>query len=162
VKKSAGGSVPASVQLLFYNARITYNHWNTVKFLIDQIFLIGIVALSGGALLWPVLTQRGKKVSPAEAVQLINRAKTTILDVREGKEYADGHLPDAKHIPAGELKQRIAELEKFKNRTIVVVCQKGGRAFGAAKILEGAGFDNVVVLEGGQAAWQTAGLPVAK
>ncbi|MYN10274.1 rhodanese-like domain-containing protein [Pseudoduganella aquatica] len=133
-----------------------------MKFLLDQIFLIGIVALSGGALLWPVLTQRGKKVSPAEAVQLINRAKTTILDVREAKEYAEGHLPDAKHIPAGELKQRMAELDKFKNRTVVVVCQKGARAFGAAKLLAGAGFENVVVLEGGQSAWQTAGLPLAK
>nr|WP_187358821.1 rhodanese-like domain-containing protein [Pseudoduganella aquatica] len=118
--------------------------------------------MSGGALLWPVLTQRGKKVSPAEAVQLINRAKTTILDVREAKEYAEGHLPDAKHIPAGELKQRMAELDKFKNRTVVVVCQKGARAFGAAKLLAGAGFENVVVLEGGQSAWQTAGLPLAK
>lgn len=133
-----------------------------MKFLIDQIFLIGIVALSGGALLWPVLTQRGKKVTPAEAVQLINRGKTTILDVRDGKEYAEAHLPDARHIPAGELKQRVAELDKFKTRTIVVVCQKGGRAFGAAKLLGGAGFENVVVLDGGQAAWQTAGLPLTK
>ena len=133
-----------------------------MKFLIDQIFLIGIVALSGGALLWPVLTQRGKKVTPTEAVQLINRGKTTILDVRDAKEYAEGHLPDAKHIPAGELKQRVAELDKFKSRTIVVVCQKGGRAFGAAKLLGGAGFDNVVVLDGGQSAWQTAGLPLTK
>eukprot|EP01034_Spumella_vulgaris_P030836 gene30836-38115_t len=110
-----------------------------------RIFLVGIVALSGGALLWPVLTQRGKKVTPTEAVQLINRGKTTILDVRDAKEYAEGHLPDAKHIPAGELKQRVAELDKFKSRTIVVVCQKGGRAYGAAKLLGGAGFDNVVV-----------------
>ncbi|CAN7666394.1 rhodanese-like domain-containing protein [Pseudoduganella sp. LjRoot289] len=133
-----------------------------MKFLIDQIFLIGIVALSGGALLWPVLTQRGKKVTPAEAVQLINRGKTTILDVRDAKEHASGRLPDAKQIPAAELAQRVGELDKFKNRTIVVVCQTGGRAFGAAKVLEKAGFENVVVLEGGQAAWQTAGLPIAK
>ena len=149
-------------QLLFYNARITLNHWNTVKFLIDQIFLIGIVVVSGGALLWPVLTQRGKKASAQEVVQLINRAKTTILDVRENAEYATGHLPDAKNIPLAELGTRIGELDKMKNRTIVVVCQKGNRAFGAAKVLERAGFEQVVVLEGGQAAWQTAGMPLAK
>jgi rhodanese-related sulfurtransferase len=149
-------------QLLFYNARITLNHWNTVKFLLDQIFLIGIVVVSGGALLWPVLTQRGKKASAQEVVQLINRSKTTILDVREGAEYATGHLPDAKNIPLAELGTRIGELDKMKNRTIVVVCQKGNRAFGAAKVLERAGFDQVVVLEGGQAAWQTAGMPLAK
>jgi rhodanese-related sulfurtransferase len=133
-----------------------------VKFLIDQIFLIGIVVVSGGALLWPVLTQRGKKASAQEVVQLINRAKTTILDVRDGAEYATGHLPDAKNIPLAELGTRIGELDKMKNRTIVVVCQKGNRAFGAAKVLERAGFEQVVVLEGGQAAWQTAGMPLAK
>lgn len=149
-------------QLLFYNARITLNHWNTVKFLLDQIFLIGIVVVSGGALLWPVLTQRGKRASAQEVVQLINRAKTTILDVREGAEYASGHLPDARNIPLAELGTRIGELDKMKNRTIIVVCQKGNRGFGAAKVLERAGFDQVVVLEGGQAAWQTAGMPLAK
>jgi rhodanese-related sulfurtransferase len=133
-----------------------------VKFLLDQIFLIGIVVVSGGALLWPVLTQRGKKASAQEVVQLINRAKTTILDVRDGAEYATGHLPDAKNIPLAELGTRIGELDKMKNRTIVVVCQKGNRAFGAAKVLERAGFEQVVVLEGGQAAWQTAGMPLAK
>jgi rhodanese-related sulfurtransferase len=138
-------------KLLFYNARIFFNHWNTVKFLIDQIFLIGIAVLSGGALLWPALTQRGKKASPQEVTLLINRAKAAIVDVRDAAAFTAGHLPDAKNIP-----------DKFKNRTIVVVCQQGSRAFGAAKILEKAGYENVVVLEGGQAAWETAGLPLAK
>ena len=58
---------------LFYNAGIEFNHWNPVKFFIDNIFLIAIVLLSGGALLFPVLTQRGKKASPAEVTLLINR-----------------------------------------------------------------------------------------
>ncbi|MES2264772.1 MAG: rhodanese-like domain-containing protein [Pseudomonadota bacterium] len=133
-----------------------------MKFLIDQIFLIGIVALSGGALLWPVLTQRGKKASALEVTQLINRSKATIVDVRDAAEFAGGHLPDAKHIPLADLASRSGELDKFKNRTIVVVCQKGTRAFAAAKVLQQAGFDNVVALEGGQAAWQTAGLPINK
>lgn len=149
-------------KLLFYNARISLNHWNTVKFLIDQIFLIGIAVISGGALLWPVLTQRGKKASPQEVTLLINRAKAAIVDIRDAAAFTAGHLPDAKNIPAGELANRIGELDKFKNRTVVVVCQQGSRAFGAAKTLEKAGFENVVVLEGGLAAWATAGLPLAK
>jgi rhodanese-related sulfurtransferase len=45
---------------------------------------------------------------------------------------------------------------------VIVVCQKGTRAFGAAKVLERAGFTDVVVLEGGVAAWQAAGLPMKK
>nr|WP_155440012.1 rhodanese-like domain-containing protein [Pseudoduganella ginsengisoli] len=113
-------------------------------------------------MLWPVLTQRGKKASPQEVTLLINRTKAAIVDIRDAAAYANGHLPEAKHIPAGELANRTGELDKFKNRTIVVVCQQGARAFGAAKTLEKAGYENVVVLEGGQAAWETAGLPLAK
>jgi rhodanese-related sulfurtransferase len=135
---------------------------STVKFILDHIFLVGIAVLSGGALLWPALTQRGKKASALEVTQLINRGKATIVDVRDADAFAAGHLRDARNIPLKDLKGRVGELDKLKNRTAVVVCQTGARAFGAAKILEGAGFTDVVVLDGGIAAWQTQGLPTTK
>ena len=133
-----------------------------MKFIIDHIFLFAIVLLSGGALLWPALTMRGKRASPLEVTQLINRGKTTVLDVRDGAEFATGHLRDAKHIPLAELAQRSGELDKVKSRTIVVVCQKGVRSASACKQLAKAGFEDVVSLDGGVAAWQSAGLPLAK
>lgn len=135
---------------------------STVKFILDHIFLVGIAVLSGGALLWPVLTQRGKKASALEVTQLINRGKATIVDIRDADAFAAGHLRDARNIPLKDLKGRVGELDKLKNRTAVIVCQTGARAFGAAKILEGAGFTDVVVLDGGIAAWQTQGLPTTK
>ncbi|QGZ40679.1 rhodanese-related sulfurtransferase [Pseudoduganella flava] len=133
-----------------------------MKFIIDHFLLVGIAVLSGGALLWPVLTQRGKKASPQQVTLLINRGKATIVDVRDAAAFGEGHLPDARNIPLGELDKRRGELEKFKNRTAVVVCQKGTRAFGAAKILEKAGFADVVVLDGGIDAWKTQGMPITK
>ena len=149
-------------QLLFYNARIDLNHWNPVKFIIDHIFLIGVVVLSGGALLWPVLATRGKKASPQEVTQLINRGKATIVDVRDAKEFAVAHLRDAKNIPLGELSTRIGELEKMKNRTIILVCQKGQRAASAAGQFAKAGFADVVSLEGGMTAWTAQNYPTSK
>lgn len=133
-----------------------------MKFFIDNIFLIAIVLISGGALLWPALTQRGKRGTPQEITMLINRGKATILDVRDAKEYADGHLPDAKNIPLAELDQRIGELDKFKSRSVIVVCKSGARAAAAAGKLAKAGFADVTNLDGGIAAWQKAGLPLAK
>nr|WP_202413639.1 rhodanese-like domain-containing protein [Duganella sp. CY15W] len=150
------------IQLLFYNARIKFNHWIPVKFFIDNIFLIAIVLVSGGALLWPALTQRGKRGSPQDVTMLINRGKATILDVRDAKEFAEGHLPEAKNIPLADLDKRISELEKFKSRAVIVVCKSGARASAAAGKLAKAGFADVVNLEGGIAAWQKAGLPLAK
>jgi rhodanese-related sulfurtransferase len=149
-------------QLLFYNARIKFNHWIPVKFFIDNIFLIAIVLISGGALLWPTLTVRGKRGSPQDVTMLINRGKATILDVRDAKEYAEGHLADAKHIPLADLDKRLSELEKFKNRSLIVVGKTDARGSAAAAKLGKAGFADVVNLEGGIAAWQKAGLPLAK
>ena len=133
-----------------------------MKFFIDNIFIIAIVVLSGGALLWPVLTQRGKRASAQEVTLLINRGKATIVDVRDANEFAAGHLPEAKNIPLGDLSTRLGELEKFKNKSIIVVCQSGARASSAAAKLAKAGYADVVNLDGGVAAWKKAGLPLAK
>ncbi|WP_296002193.1 rhodanese-like domain-containing protein [Rugamonas sp.] len=131
-----------------------------MKFFIDNIFILAIVLVSGGALLWPVLTQRGKRVSPLEATQLINRGKALILDVRDAAEFAAGHVTDAKNIALAELGGRVGELEKFKAKSVIVVCQSGARAATAAGLLQKAGFTDVVNLDGGVTAWKAAGLPL--
>jgi len=133
-----------------------------VKFFIDNIFLLAIVLVSGGALLWPLLTQRGKRATPQDVTLLINRSKATIVDVRDAKEFAEGHLPEAKNIPLADLDKRIGELDKFKSKSVVVVCKTGARASAAAAKLAKAGFTDVVNLDGGVASWQKAGLPLAK
>jgi len=131
-----------------------------VKFFIDHIFLIAIVLISGGALLWPILSVRGKRATVLEVTQLINRGKTIIVDVRNPEEFATGHLPDAKNIPLAELPKRMTELEKFKTRTIVVVCQKGSRSASAVALLTKAGYAEATSLEGGIDEWNKQGLPL--
>jgi rhodanese-related sulfurtransferase len=133
-----------------------------VKFILDHIFTVAIAVVSGLALLWPALQPRGKRASPLHATQLINRGKTIVLDVRDSAEFANGHLRDAKNIPLADLSARISELEKSKAKSVIVVCQTGARADKAVKQLAAAGFDDVLSLDGGMAAWQAAGLPVTK
>jgi len=133
-----------------------------VKFILDHIFIVSIVILSGGALLLPALRPGGKRASVLQATQLINRGKTTILDVRQPAEFANGHVRDAKNIPLADLSSRIGELDKSKTRTLIVVCQQGARGDKAVKQLQAAGFEDVFNLDGGLAAWQAAGLPVSK
>ena len=133
-----------------------------MKFILDHIFIVSIVVLSGGALLWPALGRGGKRASVLQATQLINRGKTTIVDVREAAEFATGHVRDAKNIPLSELSSRIGELEKSKSRTVIVVCQSGARGDKAVRQLQAAGFEDVLNLDGGMTAWQAAAMPVAK
>lgn len=133
-----------------------------MKFIIDHIFTVALVVLSGGFLLWPALQPRGKRASALQVTQLINRGKTTIVDVRTAEEFAKGHLRDAKNIPLADLSARIGELDKAKSRSVVIVCQSGARADKAVRQLAAAGFEDVTSLDGGLTAWQAAGLPVAK
>jgi rhodanese-related sulfurtransferase len=134
----------------------------TVKFLIDNVWLIAIALLSGGALLWPNLQRRGQKLSTLQATQLINQGKTVIVDVRDPDAFNGAHLRDAKNIPFKELSNRIGELDKFKSKAVIVVCQTGVQSAKAAAQLKKAGFASAVSLDGGLGAWQAQGLPTTK
>ena len=133
-----------------------------MKFIIDNMLAISIAVATGLALLLPSLMPRGKRASPQQVVQMINRGKTVLVDVRTAEEFAGGHLRDAKNIPLADFGTRIAELDKSKGKTIVVVCQSGARVDKAIKQLASAGFDDVVGLDGGLTAWTAANLPTAK
>lgn len=133
-----------------------------MKFFLDNIFLIGIIVLSGGALVAHTLQRVGAKVTALQATQIINQGKTLILDVRPATDFAAGHIRDAKNIPLKELKGRVAELEKFKDRPVIVVCNKGLQSNKATAILKKEGYTEAVSLLGGQDAWQSQGLPVTK
>ncbi|HZW11752.1 MAG TPA: rhodanese-like domain-containing protein [Noviherbaspirillum sp.] len=133
-----------------------------MNFFIDNIWLIALVLVSGGALLWPSLQRRGEKVSVLQATQLINQGKGVILDVREPDAFAAGHLRDAKNIPLKDLPNRLGELEKFKSKAVIVVCQTGVQSAKAAAQLKKAGFNEAFSLNGGIAAWQAQGLPTTK
>lgn len=128
-----------------------------------NLILTAMVVISGLALLLPALTRGGgKTVTPLQATLMINKDKAAIVDVRSSEEFAAGHLREARNIPLGELAARSGELDKFKTRPVIVVCQTGARAGRAAAVLAKAGFAGAVGLEGGLAAWTAGGLPVTK
>lgn len=133
-----------------------------MKFIIDNIWLVGLAILSGGGLLWLSIQQRAHQLSLFQATQLINQGKAVVVDVRDTYDFSTGHLRDAKNIPAKELSQRVGELEKFKSKALILVCGSGRQSVRAAAQLKKAGFNEVYNLDGGMSAWQAQGLPLAK
>lgn len=134
-----------------------------MEFINQNVLLISLVVVSGLSMLWPLLARpSGNAVTPAEATQLINREDAHIVDVREADEYASGHLPDAKNIPVAKLADRIGELEKFKDKPIIVCCATGMRSNKACAELKKHGFDKLHNLAGGVDAWVGAGYPIKK
>ena len=85
-----------------------------------------------------------------------------IVDVRDQAEYAQGHIPDARHIPLGELARRSAELDAFKTRPLILCCASGARSATAMTQLARAGFERLYNLHGGLIEWQKAGHPVRR
>jgi rhodanese-related sulfurtransferase len=135
-----------------------------VKFVMDNIFLVAVAVVSGAMLVLPLLRRGagGPSVTTLEATQLINRQDALLLDVREQAEYAQAHILNARGLPLSQLEARIGDIEKFKDKPLIVYCATDNRSSSAAATLKKRGFSNVVILSGGFAAWQQAGLPVQK
>jgi len=136
-----------------------------VEFLKENILLIALALGSGVMLILPNLKKNAGgslNVSALEAVNLINRQHALVLDVREASEFANGHIVDAKHIPLAALPERLSELKKYKDKPILVNCQRGMRGAKACDILRKAAFTQVHNLQGGLESWTAAKLPVVK
>lgn len=101
-----------------------------------------------------------KAVLPIEAVQLLNRENALPLDIRSADDFAAGHIINAVHIPAAEIKTRSGELKKSADRPILVYCASGTSSAAAVKELNAAGFETVYSLKGGISAWRTDNLPL--
>ena len=128
----------------------------------NLLFLITAI-ISGALLLWPLVTQRGiKEIDTRVAIQLINQQEAVILDVRDDSEFAAGHLPNSKHIPSEKIEERWVELQKFKEKPIVMIYRSGIRSNHPSLILKKNGFVQVFNLMGGTDTWKRANLPIVK
>ncbi len=90
-----------------------------------------------------------KQISPKD---LDDKKGMVLLDVRTNKEYEQGHIPGAVHVPLTDLGDKIKKLKK--DREIVVFCQNGNRSIWAIKRLMGMGYKNLYNLKGGFNAWK--------
>lgn len=135
-----------------------------VQFLQDNWMLAALAVVSGAMLAWSFVGARLSGVEQADtlkATRLFND-DALVLDVREDKEYAAGHIPKAKHIPLGQLAGRIKEIESHKDKPVLVTCRSGNRSARACAMLKKAGFATVYNQAGGIVAWERANLPVTQ
>lgn len=80
-----------------------------------------------------------------------------VLDVREREAYEGGHIPEAMHLPRGQLELRVNDELKDPTRRIVVCCEFGRISTLAAATLRTMGFLGSVALDGGMKGWREAG-----
>ncbi len=131
------------------------NHWD--------LFLALIIILA--MLISQPLSRRLRgfhDVDPQEAVGLMNREDAVLVDVREDKEYREGHVVDSIHVPLSGLDKNLSRLENLRQKPVILGCHSGHRSSKAAGVLRKHGFERVYNLKGGMLAWENAGLPLSK
>ena len=107
--------------------------------------------VDGGPAAW---VGAGGRLSTTDLVEPGRVDATTVVDVRQRSEHADGHLPGAHLVELGELPERIEELP---GGPTTVMCEHGERAATAASLLERAGRADVsIVIGGGPDEWASA------
>lgn len=128
------------------------NHW-----ILCSIFFVLLIAF---------FVNEGKRggasITSTTLVSLINKEGATILDVRDSKEYSNGHITGAINIPYTAFDGRASELDKFKEQPVIVVCKMGQHSGAIGRKLLGQGFADVRRLSGGMSDWQASNLPLVK
>ena len=127
----------------------------------EQIFttitLFVLIALLVGNIVADKL-KKYEDVDVNAAVTLMDEKDLILLDVREAKERKDGYIANDIHIPLGQVKNKLGELDKTKK--VLVYCRSGGRSGHIAGLLTRNEFENVYSLKGGINAWNKANLPI--
>jgi rhodanese-related sulfurtransferase len=123
--------------------------------------LTGLAALGVLAYESWLRMQNAGALAPQEVIRLMNQG-ATVLDLRAADAFAAGHISGARHFEAGQIGSAGEALKKYKERTLIVYCDRGMTAAGAVRTLVQQGFTKVFNLRGGLAAWRAENLPLAR
>jgi len=142
-----------------------------LDFFFENFLLISIAFISGGLLVWPLLTKNigVKRLGTAETTTMLNRQNGILIDLREDDDLSSGIIPQAERIPSSILLNKSEEFDKHKkkfqdkknqNKPIILMGNKTSKVSIVGKLLKDNGFEEVFCLDGGIESWIDAGLPV--
>jgi rhodanese-related sulfurtransferase len=103
-----------------------------------------------------------KAVNPAGLTELINREDALLIDISPTGDFEKGHIAGARSVQLSQFDPESKLLAKVRDLPVVVTCRSGTTASDAARRLVKAGFKKVYWLDGGNAAWLQANLPLVK
>ena len=119
-----------------------------LEFATQQWLLIGALLTVIILLVVHESRRSGPSVSPQQAINLVNGDDGLFLDLRDAADYKKGHIVGSLNIPAAKLAERMAELEKHRDKPIVWVCKPGQQSGAAGKQLRAAKYEKVYKMSG--------------
>lgn len=127
-------------------------------FLLTSGLVLVVLAIIVNELL--IVRRGGQRVSPADAVRMINDQGAVVVDLRSVADFKRGHILDSINIPMMKLNDKLSTLRKHEGKPVLLLCALGSVATQAGIRLRAAGFEQVYPVAGGINAWQNAGLPL--
>ena len=132
-----------------------------MDFLFENIFLVGLIIISGVLLFFPkVLSSDNKVLGSKEVTLLINREPAMLVDVRSEADFRAGHITNAINIPLDQIEVQINKITSNSKKNIIVYCQKGVRSAQAFRLLNKLGLPKLYTIDGGLDAWLKNNLPI--
>ena len=128
-------------------------------FLGQQWMLVSLLLALLGFFMWNENRRAGSSLSVHQLTHQVNNANALVVDLREPKEFREGHVVDALNIPYAKLAERMADLDK--TRPLVLVDKMGQHSAAAGRTLMQAGYQ-VSRLNGGMSEWTASNLSVVK
>lgn len=133
-----------------------------IEFSGNHMFLVAALILTLSLLIVNLAQGGGKNsIDPVRATQLINHEDAVVVDVRPIADFNKGHIVNSVNIPANGFKSQTHQLDKHKEKPVIISCRSGNQSLLACRQLRKAGFENVYNLRGGIFAWQNANLPIS-
>lgn len=131
------------------------NHWGL------SLAFVAISTALVASFVYPGI-QGVRRLSPSDAIRMINQENAVVVDVRTEGEFRQGHIVNAVHVAPKSVTEQSDRLEKYRSRPIIVACRSGHQSASIAARLRKRGFEQVHNLQGGMLAWENASLPVSK
>lgn len=134
---------------------------NLITFATNHFILVAIFFVLLILLLLNEIRRGGQSLSNGQLTALVNADKGLVLDIRPAKDYSAGHIVGAVNIPQDKVAARMAELDKHKDKTLIVVDSMGQQAGTICRELLKAGY-TAAKLSGGVSSWKADNLPLVK
>ena len=133
-----------------------------LRFIIEQWVLVLALFICIIMLIRNENQKSGSALSPQQAIKIVNQENGIFLDVRDLREFKDGHIVAALNIPFNKLSEQLPQIEKYKDQPIIVVCKMGHQSGAGCKQLKSEGFQRIFKMTGGMFEWENLQLPIIK
>ena len=132
-----------------------------LEFATNHYLITGAFVILLGLLIAYEMSKGGASLSTRELTALVNSDQGVVIVVRSKKDYTAGHIVGSLNFPQDKVLTRTAELEKYKDKTLIIVDAMGQHAGTTARELLKSGF-KAAKLSGGISSWRGDNLPLVK